>query len=57
MKLPYGYILVDEELVVQEEKVDFVRGIFEQYLTGASLGKIVDILFTKGIPSPTGNTP
>ena len=55
MKLPYGYVLVGEELIVHEEKADVVRSIFEYYLAGASLGKIVDMLFTKGIPSPTGN--
>lgn len=55
MKLPYGYVLADEELIVHEEKADVVRSIFEYYLAGASLGKIVDMLFTKGIPSPTGN--
>ena len=55
MKLPYGYVLDGEELIVHEEKADVVRSIFEYYLAGASLGKIVDMLFTKGIPSPTGN--
>ncbi len=55
MKLPYGYVLADEEIVVHEEKADVVRSIFEYYLAGASLEKIVDILFTKGILSPTGN--
>lgn len=55
MKLPYGYVLIDEEIVVHEEKADVVRSIFEYYLAGASLGKIVDMLFAKGIPSPTGN--
>lgn len=55
MKLPYGYVLIDEEIVVHEEKADVVRSIFEYYLAGASLGKIVDMLFTKGISSPTGN--
>jgi hypothetical protein len=55
MKLPYGYVLADEELIVHEEKADVVRSIFEYYLAGASLGKVVDMLFTKGIPSPTGN--
>lgn len=55
MKLPYGYVLVGEEIVIQEERADAVRSIFEYYLAGASLGKIVDMLFTKGIPSPTGN--
>ncbi len=55
MKLPYGYVLVDEEIIVHEEKADVVRNIFEYYLAGASLGKIVDMLFIKGTPSPTGN--
>lgn len=56
MKLPYGYVLVGEEIVMHEEKADIVRSIFEYYLAGASLGKIVDMLSAKGIPSPTGNT-
>lgn len=41
MKLPYGYVLDDEEIVVYEEKADVVRNIFEYYLAGASQGKIV----------------
>ena len=56
MKLPYGYVLIGEEIVMHEEKADVVCSIFEYYLAGASLGKIVDMLFTKGIPSPTGNS-
>ena len=55
MKLPYGYVLVGEKINVHEEKADVVRSIFESYLAGASLGKIVDMLFAKGILSPTGN--
>ena len=55
MKLPYGYILDGEKIVIHEERADAVRSIFEYYLAGASLGKIVDMLFVKGIPSPTGN--
>jgi len=54
MKLLYGYVLIGEEIAVHEEKADAVRSIFEYYLAGASLGKI-DMLFTKGIPSPAGN--
>ena len=49
MKLPYGYILVGDE------KGETVRSIFAYYLVGASLGKAVDMLCEKGIPSPTGN--
>ena len=55
MKLPYGYVLNGEEVVVHEKKADVVRNIFESYLAGASLGKIVDMLFANGILSPTGN--
>ena len=55
MKLPYGYVLAGEEIIVHEGKADVVRSIFEYYLAGASLGKIVDMLFAKGISSPTGN--
>lgn len=54
MKLPYGYVLEDE-IVIHEEKADIVRCIFECYLAGASLGKVVDMLKVKRIPSPTGN--
>ena len=28
MKLPYGYVLIDGEITVQEEKADVVRSIF-----------------------------
>jgi len=55
MKLPYGYVLDGERIVIHEERADTVRSIFEYYLAGANLGKIVDMLFAKGILSPTGN--
>lgn len=54
MKLPYGYVLIDREVAVHEEKADVVRSIFGAYLAGASLGKIVDLLFKRGVASPTG---
>ena len=55
MKLPYGYVLVNEEINIHEKKADVVRSVFEHYLAGASLGKIVDMLHAKGILSPSGN--
>ena len=55
MKLPYGYVLLGDEVAIHEENANVVRNIFEYYLAGASLGKIVDMLFAKGILSPTGN--
>ncbi len=48
-------VLDNQEIIVHKEKADVVRSVFGYYLTGASLGKIVDILYTKGILSPTGN--
>lgn len=28
MKLPYGYVLIDDEIVIHEERADIVRSIF-----------------------------
>ena len=56
MKLPYGYVLVNEEIAIHEERADAVRSIFEYYLAGVSLGKIIDVLFAKGVSSPTGKS-
>lgn len=55
MKIPYGYVLVNQEIIVHEEKENVVRSIFEYYLAGASLWKIVDMLYAKGIFSLIGN--
>lgn len=40
MKLPYGYVLVNGEIVVHEEKADVVRSIFGYYLAGPALEKL-----------------
>ena len=50
MKLPYGYVLIEGEIAVHEEKRNVVCSIFDAYLAGASLGKIVDMLFAKRHP-------
>lgn len=55
MKLPYGDVLVNEEIVICEERADIVRSIFGYYLAGASLGKVIDMLAAKSISSPSGN--
>lgn len=55
MRIPYGYDLIGETLVADEKKADVIRSIFAYYLAGASLGKVVDMLYRKHIPSPTGN--
>ena len=55
VKLPYGYVLAGKEITAHEEKTDAVRGIFKYYLAGASLGKIVNMLFAKGLSFSTGH--
>lgn len=54
MRIPYGYILSDNEIVMDDEKAKIIRSVFAYYLAGASLGKVVAMLFEKGVPSPTG---
>ena len=56
MKLPYGYVLAGKEITAHEEKTGAVRGIFKYYLAGASLGKIVNMLFAKGLSFSTGHS-
>lgn len=53
----YGYDTgPDGELVVNPNEAVVVRWIFEHYLRGDSLGKIVAGLEQKDIPSPTGRS-
>ena len=43
-------------IAIHEENANAVRSIFEYYLVGAGLGKIVDMLFVKCKSSPTENS-
>ena len=55
MKIPYGFNLTAlGTLEIIEVKAETVRMIFDYYFAGASLGKVVDILYKKQVPSPTG---
>lgn len=55
MRIPYGFNLtVTGVLEVDENTADVVHMVFDYYKAGASLGKVVDMLHTKQIPSPTG---
>lgn len=42
------------EAFIEGNFTNGVNIIFDDYLAGASLGKIVDLLFKKGVVSPTG---
>jgi len=53
----YGYeVGLDGELVVNSDEAQVVCWIFEQYLSGKSLGKISAGLVQQGILSPTGRS-
>lgn len=55
MKLPYGFYLTDDGTVaIDHEKANTVRLIYRQYLSGMSLGRIADLLYTQNILSPKG---
>lgn len=57
MRIPYGFNLTSlGTLEIKENEAETVRMIFDYYLAGASLGKVVDMLYAKQIHSPTGKT-
>ena len=55
MRIPYVFSLTPAGfLEIKENEANVVQMIFDYYLAGASLGKVVDMLYKKQIPSPTG---
>ena len=55
MRIPYGFELISGgTLEVNKDEANIVSMIFDFYMAGASLGKVVDMLYAKQIPSPTG---
>ena len=55
MGVPYGYHLAPNgHVAIDQEKANIVRMIYQQYLSGMSLGGIADFLFKRDIPSPKG---
>lgn len=55
MRIPYGFDLTSiGTLEIRENEAETVRMIFDYYLAGASLGKVVDMRHKKQISSPTG---
>lgn len=55
MSLLYGFMSSpDGRIIVDPVKSNIVRTIYQQYLSGMSLGGIADFLFEQGIPSPKG---
>ena len=55
MRIPYCFTLVSGGMLeINRGETDIVRMIFDYYMAGASLGKVVDMLQAKQAPSPTG---
>ena len=55
MRIPYGFNLTETGILeIDENMAEVVQLIFDYYIAGASLGKVVDMLYKKQIPSPTG---
>ena len=54
-RVPYGYVKNERGvLVIDKEKAQVVRHIFDMYLSGMGARKIAIALNSKHIPSPTG---
>ena len=55
MRIPYGFNLTTSgALEINEATAKVIKRVFDSYMTGASLGKIVEMLSAKQILSPTG---
>lgn len=55
MRIPYGFTLASSgTLEINKSEAKIVCMIFDFYMAGASLGKVVDMLHTKQISSLTG---
>lgn len=55
MRIPYDFTLTNNgTLEINENEANIVCMIFDFYMAGASLGKVVDMLHAKQVPSPTG---
>ena len=53
-RVPYGFVKINGQLVIDEERAEVVRRIYEEYLSGLGAKKIAAGLNRDMIPSPTG---
>lgn len=55
MRIPYAFHLTSTgAFEITENEAEVVQMVFDYYLAGASLGKVVDMLYVNQISSPTG---
>lgn len=56
MSPPYGFMRTpDNRIIINPEKANIVKTIYQQYLSGMSLGGVANFFFEKKILSPQGN--
>jgi len=53
--MPYGYVIRDHSITVDEPSAQIVRRIFRDYLAGISMNEIADQLNRENIPVRIGN--
>ena len=51
---PYGYRLIEKQLVIYEPEAEIIRSIFARYLSGWSTSEIARELTDQGIPTKLG---
>lgn len=54
--IPYGYNYVNKKLVINKEEANYVKNIFNMYLTGMSMKRIADSLNEQNIPTKRNKT-
>lgn len=52
---PYGYVIKDGDMMIDEEKAETVAQIFRWYASGTGMKEIVRRLVAVGTPSPRGS--
>ncbi|MEN6470140.1 MAG: recombinase family protein [Clostridiaceae bacterium] len=56
LRMPYGFMISEDGTVtIHESEATVVKKVYQHYLSGDSLGKIVDRLKEDQIPSPSEN--
>lgn len=53
--MPYGYVIKDRKIVIDEDQAKVVRLIFSSYLAGMNMSDIAAMLNQAGVPVKTGN--
>ena len=47
--IPYGYVVIDKKVYIDDDQAEIVRYIYEEYAKGTTVPKIVDSLNARGL--------